>query len=389
MGFTEQLSAALAELERRGCRRHLCETVPGEQGFILCGGKKMVNLSGNDYLGLGSNGSLRECFWNFFGKDRRSRELALTSSSSRLLTGSSPACTRLEETLSRWYGGRAALVFNSGWHANTGILPALAGKRDLILADKLVHASLIDGMRLAESEFFRYRHLDMDHLEALLNDRRDKYDRVFIVTESVFSMDGDEANLRKLAELKKRFDGILVVDEAHAVGVRGPEGQGLAAEAGVLDEIDVLVGTFGKALGSTGAYAITAAETKDFLINKMRSFIFTTALPPVILNWSCFAVEQAKTMTSERAKLRRMGVKLREIFRKIDEERTIPGVSQIVPWITGGEEAAAALAAHWREKGYLVFPIRVPTVPRGQARLRISLSAALPEETVEKLGGLL
>ena len=389
MEFTEHLSAALAELEQRGCRRHLCETVPGENGTILCGGRVMVNLSGNDYLGLGSLGSLRECFWNFFGKDRRSWELALTSSSSRLLTGSNPVCARLEETLSRWYGGRAALVFNSGWHANTGILPALAGKRDLILADKLVHASLIDGMRLAESEFFRYRHLDTGQLEALLNARREKYDRVFIVTESVFSMDGDEADLRKLVELKKRFDCVLVVDEAHAVGVRGPEGQGLAAESGVLEVIDVLVGTFGKALGSTGAYAVTAAETKDYLINKMRSFIFTTALPPVILNWSCFAVEQVKKMDEERARLRRMGVRLREIFRRIDAERTVPGVSQIVPWITGDEEAASALAAHWREQGYLVFPIRVPTVPRGQARLRISLSAALPEETVEKLGELL
>ncbi len=389
MDFTEYLSASLAELEHRGCRRRLCETAPGEKGTVRCGGREMVNLSGNDYLGLGGDGSLRECFWNIFGKDLRSGESALTSSSSRLLTGSSPACARLEETLSRWYGGRAALVFSSGWHANTGILPALAGKRDLILADKLVHASLIDGMRLAESEFFRYGHLDMDRLESLLNARREKYDRVFIVTESVFSMDGDEADLRKLAELKKRFDCVLVVDEAHAVGVRGPEGRGLAAEAGVSESIDVLVGTFGKALGSAGAYAVTAPETKDYLINKMRSFIFTTALPPVILNWSCFAVEQVKKMDEERAKLRRMGVRLREIFRKIDAKRTIPGVSQIVPWITGSEESATALAAHWREKGYLVFPIRVPTVPRGRARLRISLSAALPEETVEKLGELL
>jgi len=258
MDFTEYLSASLAELEHRGCRRRLCETAPGEKGAVHCGGREMVNLSGNDYMGLGGDGSLRECFWNLFGKDLRSGELALTSSSSRLLTGSSPACARLEETLSRWYGGRAALVFSSGWHANTGILPSLAGKRDLILADKLVHASLIDGMRLAESEFFRYRHLDMDQLESLLNDRREKYDRVFIVTESVFSMDGDEADLRKLAELKKRFDCVLVVDEAHAVGVRGPEGQGVAAEAGVSEAVDVLVGTFGKALGSTGAYAVTA-----------------------------------------------------------------------------------------------------------------------------------
>ncbi|MBQ7207828.1 MAG: 8-amino-7-oxononanoate synthase [Lentisphaeria bacterium] len=380
MELLERMPQVLAQLRETGCCRALRETRPDRDG---------VNLSGNDYLGITACAALREEFFQGYRENFGSEELALSSASSRLLTGNTPAYTRLEEKLSSLYGGRAALVFNSGYHANIGILPALSGKGDLILADKLDHASIIDGLRLCEADFLRYRHLDCGHLESLLESRREKYRNVFIVTESVFSMDGDETDLRRLAELKRKFDCFLIVDEAHGVGVRGPRGRGLAAECGVEESVDVLIGTFGKALGSTGAYAVMAPETREFLINRMRPFIFTTALPPVILNWSAFVLEKVPGMTDRREKLRRMGIRLRERLSAIDQKRTIPGVSQIVPWIAGSDIQALELAAKLQKKGFLVFAIRPPTVPQGTARLRFSLSAALEEPVIEELADAL
>ena len=376
MELAERIPRVLAQLREAGCYRALRETVPGRDG---------VNLSGNDYLGITACAALREEFFLTYRENFGSEELALSSASSRLLTGNSPAYTRLEAKLSSLYGGRAALVFNSGYHANIGILPALSGKGDLILADKLDHASIIDGLRLCEADFLRYRHLDCGHLESLLAERREKYKNVFIVTESVFSMDGDEADLRRLADLKSKYDCFLIVDEAHGAGVRGPNGLGLAAECGVAERVDVLIGTFGKALGSTGAYAVMAPETREFLVNRMRPFIFTTALPPVILNWSTFILEKVPGMTEKREKLRRMGIRLRERLSAIDQKRTVPGVSQIVPWLAGSDAQAVELAEKLRNKGFLVFAIRPPTVPKGTARLRFSLSAALKEQVIEEL----
>ena len=380
MELSDRIPQTLARLQETGCCRALRETVPERDG---------INLSGNDYLGITADAALREEFFRQYAGNFGSRELALSGTSSRLLTGNSPAYTRLEKKLSSLYDGRAALVFNSGYHANIGILPALSGKGDLILADKLDHASIIDGLRLCGADFLRFRHLDCDHLEELLESRRDKYRNVFIVTESIFSMDGDEADLRRLAELKKRFDCFLIVDEAHGAGVRGPRGQGLAAECGVSESVDILIGTFGKALGSTGAYAVMAPEMREYLINRMRPFIFTTALPPVILNWSAFVLEKVPGMTERREKLRRMGIRLRERLRAVDPGRTIPGVSQIVPWIAGGEREAAELAERLGKHGFLVFPIRPPTVPKGTARLRFSLSADLEEAVVDELADCL
>ena len=374
MDLHERIISVLDELDKTGSRRLLRET--------RADGRSPINLSGNDYLGITATPGLREEFYERYKGEFGSGELALSSASSRLLTGNTPAYTRLEQKISRLYAGRSSLVFNSGYHANIGILPALSRKGDLILSDKLNHASIIDGMRLCEAEFLRYRHLDYDQLERILLERREQYDQVFLVTESVFSMDGDEADLKRLADLKDRFGCVLVVDEAHGVGVRG---LGLAEETGTLARIDVLIGTFGKAFGSTGAYAVMEPEVKDFLINRMRPFIFTTALPPVILNWSCFILDRVPEMREERAKLRRMGIRLRELCRGIDPARTVDGVSQIVPWIIGSDSEAVKKAETLRANGFLVFAIRPPTVPRGTARLRLSLSAALEENLPEEL----
>ena len=213
-------------------------------GFLIhCDGREMLNLSSNDYLGLASNPSLNE----EFREETDVKLLSYSASSSRLLSGNHEYYGLLEQDLRDMYGREGALVFTSGYHANIGILPALAGKRDLIIADKLVHASIIDGMRLADAEMMRYRHLDYEHLRELLFNHREKYENVFIVTESIFSMDGDVADLQELCDLKKEYDAFLYVDEAHAVGVRGTNGLGCCEEMGCIEDIDFIVGTFGKA----------------------------------------------------------------------------------------------------------------------------------------------
>ena len=385
--FLDDIRAELAMHKSSGGYRVLREIVPVGDGRSRYDGRVLCNLSSNDYLGLAGDATLRADFYRQFNSDWQTPELALSSASSRLLTGNTPAYARLEAALSELYGGRAALVFNSGYHANIGILPALAKAGDLVLSDKLNHASIIDGLRLCGAEFLRYPHADLDRLDALLAARRHEYKRVFVVTESIFSMDGDTVDLRRLVALKEHYDCVLVVDEAHAVGVRGPRGAGLCAEQGVAERVDVLIGTFGKALGSTGAYAVMAPELREYLINHMRSLIFTTGLPPVVLNWSRFVLQRSATMDRERAKLMSLGVLLRGWLRAAGRDAV--GDTQIVPYIIGEAAAALAAAQRFQEQGFIVFAIRPPTVPRGTSRLRFSLSAALRADDLAPIRELL
>ncbi len=378
-----EAAQALSRLREEGGFRQLREIAHGAGAEALWEGKVFRNFSSNDYMGVGGNLAWRRAFYEQY-PDGASPELAQSCTSSRLLTGNTPAYHRLEETLSGMYGGRAALVFNSGYHANIGILPALAGKEDLILSDKLNHASIIDGMKLGEAPFRRYRHNDMEHLRELLARLRGACRRLFLVTESVFSMDGDCAPLAELVALKEEFGAILVVDEAHAVGVRGPGGAGLAAELGLDQRVDVLVGTFGKAFGSTGAYAILDPTLKEYLVNRTRSLIFTTGLPPVVLNWSDFVLRHFSQLEEERTALLQKAKRLRELFQA--RGLTTGGDSQIVPLMVGEDREACQLAEAYQREGILVFPIRHPTVPKGTARLRFSLSAALGWEDVEAAG---
>ena len=243
-------------------------------GFLIhYNGREMLNLSSNDYLGLASNPVLYEDF----RKETDVKLLSYSAVSSRLLSGNHEYYNLLENDLSDLYGKEAALVLNSGYHANIGILPALVGKRDLIVADKLVHASIIDGLRLSEAEMLRYHHLDYEHLREILFNHREEYENVFIVTESIFSMDGDVADLQELCDLKREYDTFLYVDEAHAVGVRGTNGLGCCEEQGCMDDIDFIVGTFGKAFASYGAFVVCDEMFRDFLVNTQRRLIFTTA----------------------------------------------------------------------------------------------------------------
>ena len=387
MSWLEELAADAAALKSAGRLRVLREIAPEPHGRAVYHGRRYCNFSGNDYMGISGDAELRRKFYEQYAADLSTPELAQSSASSRLLTGNTPAYNRLERTLSELYNGRSALVFNSGYHTNIGVLPALARSGDLILSDKLNHASIIDGLKLADAEFRRYPHLDLEQLEKQLAAKRAAYRQVFIVTESVFSMDGDLADLRKLVELKEKYDAVLVVDEAHSVGVRGPRGTGLAAELGVAGKVDVLIGTFGKAFGSTGAYAIIEPEVREYLVNHMRSLIFTTGLPPVVLNWSDFVLRHAAEMDAERAKLKRMSDRLRAIFTAAGVKTD--GDSQIVPFMVGEDRDAELMAEKFQDNGFLVFPIRPPTVPAHTSRLRFSLTAALDESDIEAVGKLL
>ncbi|WP_163707283.1 aminotransferase class I/II-fold pyridoxal phosphate-dependent enzyme [Mangrovibacterium lignilyticum] len=354
----------LTALEKQSNLRKIPQAVPQGQ----------VNLSSNDYLGIAADLRLKTEFL----ESQNLAELNFTAASSRLLTGNCSEYDRLEKLIAQAYQRESCLVFNSGYHANIGILPALAGSRDLIIADKLVHASIIDGLQLSKAEIRRYRHQHYDHLESLLQKYRDDYEQVFIVTESIFSMDGDLANLPTLVRLKKQYKAFLYVDEAHALGVSGTQGLGLSEHDDLMQDIDFIVGTFGKALASVGAFVVCDTVFKNYLINTSRSFIFTTALPSINLAWTVFIFEKMLKMTERRKQLEQLCIDFSECLN-------IPYQSHIIPVIIGGNNEAVRVAERLREEGFYILPIRHPTVPEGTARLRISLYAGLQIGELNKL----
>ena len=376
-----------AELERLGVTGSLRALPQAESlgRWISRDGRRMLNLSSNDYLGLASEQSLAEEFADsLHSTSSGGGWLPLSSSSSRLLTGNHEAYGALEERLAAMYGRESALVLSSGYHMNSGVLPALCDRKTLILADKLVHASLIDGIRLCEGRCVRFRHQDYAQVESILEKEAGTYERIFIVTESIFSMDGDLAPLQRLVEIKRRWPSVMLyVDEAHAVGVRGANGLGLAEECGCIGDIDLLCGTFGKALASVGAYVVCDRVIKEYLVNKMRTLIFTTALPPVNVAWSLFIMERLQRFGGRRVHLDRISSMLREAFALRGMQ--MPSGSHIIPMIIGSSADAVLRAEDMQRHGFYVLPIRPPTVPEGTSRLRFSLTASLKEEDIAKL----
>lgn len=379
MTTIEQMQQELQELKEKSNLRKL-PAITHEGRNVIVDGQRMLNLSSNDYLGLANDRKLRQEF-----RETLTTETFLpTSSSSRLLTGNFSIYDRLEQQLADDFGTEAALTFNSGYHANTGILPAVSNTHTLILADKLVHASLIDGIRLSAAKCIRYRHNEYNQLERLLQVNHSEYERIIVVTESIFSMDGDEADLRKLVRLKKQYPNVLLyVDEAHAFGVRGQRGLGCAEEQDCINDIDFLVGTFGKALASAGAYIVCRKVIREYLINKMRTFIFTTALPPVTVQWTSFMLERLAGFRQRRETLRFLSNQLREALK--NKGYTCPSTSHIVPLITGESCVAIRKAEELQRKGFYALPVRPPTVPEGTSRIRFSLTAEIRESEMEKL----
>jgi len=347
---------------------------------VILSGQRMLNLSSNDYLGLANDVSLREEFL----KTITPETFLPTSSSSRLLTGNFTDYQKLEQQLAVLFGTESALIFNSGYHANTGILPAISNAHTLILADKLVHASLIDGIKLSTAKCIRYRHNDIAQLQRLISENHNTYEQIIIVTESIFSMDGDEADLRALVQLKSSYSNILLyVDEAHAFGVRGEKGLGCAEEQGCINDIDFLVGTFGKAIASTGAYIVCRQLVREYLINKMRTFIFTTALPPINIQWTSWVLKHLPDLQSKRIHLLQISKKLMEALTA--QGFHCPSVSHIVPMIVGASEDTLLKAEELQRKGFYALPVRPPTVPEGTSRIRFSLTADITEHEIDQL----
>ncbi|MDE7408378.1 MAG: 8-amino-7-oxononanoate synthase [Muribaculaceae bacterium] len=367
MSYTEQLQ----RLHAGGNLRNIPDSMP----------EGVIDLSSNDYLGLGHDITLRQQFL----ESLQEQQISFTSSASRLLASEQAEYHRLEALISKHIAPHV-LLMNSGYHANTGALSALAGEgKTLIVADKLAHASIIDGITLSRAPFERYRHNDVNHLERILRLKANDYDRVIIVTESVFSMDGDTAPINDIIALKKLYgNSLLYVDEAHALGVCGTHGTGICANNA---DVDVIIGTFGKALASEGAFiAVHNPDLRSYLVNRARSFIFSTAIAPVNCAWTTLMFEEMLTMDNERQHLHKLAEVLSEALHQQLPDNT---TGHIQPYITGSAESAIVLSQQLRRNGFNVLPIRTPTVPAGTERLRFSLSAALSTETITALGVVL
>lgn len=348
-------------------------TIPADRSESL-----RIDLTSNDYLGLGAK-------WKDYADEfgRRYPDASFSSSASRLLSQRQIHHEHLENLLSGLYG-KDVLLFNSGYHANVGIIQALNIPDTVFLCDKLIHASMIDGLMLAKADFQRWRHNDITSLGKLLEKHKNST-RCIVVLESIYSMDGDLAPLRDIVELKKAYSNIILyVDEAHAFGTRGNRGLGLAEELGVIDDIDILVGTLGKAAASSGAFVATHPLLKSYFVNCSRSFIFSTALPPVNAAWSEFMIINILSMEKERKHL----LEISDLFRKgIEDISGSPNLSRshIVPLVVGDAGKALHLAARLSVKGIDVLPIRRPTVPLGGERIRFSLSADMSVQTIEHI----
>lgn len=381
----EHFSQQLDDLKQQGNLRQFTANTQ-QQRYIKIDHHQMLNLASNDYLGLAADVQLREQFFDETPNEYR----WMSSSSSRLLTGNFPEYEQLETSLSQTFHGRSALLFNSGYHMNIGILPALADSKTLILADKLIHASMIDGIRLSKAKYLRYRHNDLTHLTQLLHQyhQDDAFERIIVVTESIFSMDGDETDLAELVQIKKQFSKVMLyVDEAHAIGVRGVQGLGCAEQYNVIDDIDFLVGTFGKAMASVGGYLICHAIIRDYLINSMRPLIFSTAQPPICMAWTNFILQKVLHLNTQRQHLQQISQNLQQAVQMKGFD--CPSTSHIVPVIIGESSKTVEKAKTLQKAGFYIMPVRPPTVPQHSSRLRISLTVQILQTDIDQLVTLL
>lgn len=378
--MVEKLIKKVSAAKEKGNFRSLNYYEKKEGKFLFSDGRKYLNLSTNDYLGLSTDQNLLDEFYNNEKLDIN--RYGFSTVSSRLISGNSNLYRELENNLSRFYSKEKAIVFNSGYHLNTGVLPAITDKKDLILSDKLNHASIVDALHMSPAEHVRYRHLDYGGLEKFLSENREKYENVFIVTESVFSMDGDIADLKRLVGIKNKYGCFLYVDEAHAVGVYG-KGRGVAYESGVIEDVDLFVGTFGKAFSSIGGFIATNEVFYELIVNYTRPFIFTTALPPVVISWNNFILNKMDTFEDKRSRLFLLTHTFREALTLIHMGSA--GSSYIIPVIVKSSFNAQHLASYLKDNGILAPAIRPPTVPEGSSRIRLSLNPLISEDDMTNL----
>jgi 8-amino-7-oxononanoate synthase len=365
-GFLRDARADLDSLEARSQLRRV-ETVRG------------IDFSSNDYLGLSTDARIRSALESALAAGSPTG-----STGSRLLSGHAPIWDELESEVAQLAGAEAALYFNSGYAANTGLFGCLLRREDVVFSDSANHASIIDGIRLSGARKVIFPHLDLNVLEAELRRAAPGRGRKLIVVESVFSMEGDRAPVTSLLAIADQYGAELIVDEAHATGVHGPRGQGLVADAGAMGRVLAVVQTCGKALAGVGAYVLCSNVLKQFLVNHARPFIFSTALPPCIAAQMRAAVRIAAAADAERQQLQGLAGYLRARLRRegFDTGRSD---SQIIPVLLGENEHALTVAARLGEDGFAVRAIRPPTVPEGTSRLRLSLTVKHTTEMLDRL----
>ena len=373
---TSFLQTELKNLRDKGLYRSL-RRVEGDQGSTLfIDDREVINFSSNNYLGLANHPALRAA-----AKEAIDR-YGCGSGASRLISGNMTLHEELEDKIAELKGTEGALVFNSGFQANTGVIPVLVGKGDVILSDALNHASIIDGCRLSRSEVVVYGHCNMDQLELALKQAPVR-GRKLIVTESLFSMDGDEAPLADIVSLAEKYGATVMVDEAHATGVYEPNGAGLVAKLGLGDRILIQMGTLGKALGGFGAYIAGTRSLRELLINRCRSFIFTTSLPPAVMAMSIAALDLVKKEPQRRRELRENSEQLRDGLKALGfilgDSR-----SQILPLMVGDATRCMQLSELLLENRVFAQGIRPPTVPVDTSRLRITLMATHTPEQINQ-----
>lgn len=363
----DELAARLDDLRDRGLYRKL-RLISGPQGpRVLLDGKPVLLLCSNNYLGLADHPRVRKA-----AADAAMRWGA-GAGASRLVSGNMTIHRRLEERISEFKGSEACVLFGSGYLANAGIVSALAREGDVVFSDSLNHASIVDGCRLAKARTFVYDHCDMDHLEFGLREAGGR--GALIVTDGVFSMDGDIAPLDEIVELAARFDARVMVDDAHGMGAIGPGGRGSVAEAGLEDEVDIVVGTLGKSLGAYGAYACTSRTMAKYLVNTARTLIFSTALPPPAVAAAGAALELLSEEPQRVERLQRNARVLREALAE-QGMRTGGSTTQVLPLVVGQADDAVRVCERALERGIFAQAIRPPTVPDGSSRLRLAVMAS-------------
>ncbi|MFC1478017.1 8-amino-7-oxononanoate synthase [Candidatus Margulisiibacteriota bacterium] len=391
----KHIDSVLNELQQKGLLRTTKAVKPVSDTVVEINGQQLINFSSNNYLGLAMHPEVITA-----AKEALS-EYGAGSGASRLICGTTPIHEQLERKLAEFKHTEAALVFPAGYMANVGTISAILDKNDAIVVDKLNHASIIDGARLSGAKIIVYPHRDTGKLNSTLNRHRKKYNRLLIVTDSLFSMDGDIAPLPEIVSLARHYDCLTMVDEAHATGVFGTNGEGLIEHFGLSGQVDVVMGTLSKAIGSQGGYIAGTQMLIDYLVNKCRSFIYTTALPASACAAALKAIEIIEREPERRKRLWENiaeGTKMRELLKK-NSSTGIPAcdytdssqqieyqdMSQIVPIIIGDTEKTVKAAEKLYEAGFLVLPIRPPTVPEGTSRLRISISSEHTKEDIRRL----
>ncbi len=368
------ITTELAQWERAGLLRHRRLRASPQGARVLLDGQWVVNFGSNDYLGLAAELSSYAATLTHSGWG---------SGASALVSGYSEAHQRLESSLADWEGAEAAVVFSSGYAANVGMISALVGRGDVVLSDERNHASIIDGCRLSRADVAVYRHADADHLEQLLRQAA-AYRRRLIVSDSVFSMDGDLAPLVALADIAERYEAMLLVDEAHATGVFGPTGAGAVHQLGLAGRIAVRVGTLSKALGGIGGFVVGPSDVVRWAVQRARSYFFSTAVPDWVATVACRAVERARTAERARQHLWQLVDRLRSALQSMGWNLGHSS-SQIIPIIIGDPATTMSYAERLRRAGLFVPGIRPPSVPVGQSLLRISLTAGHSFEDVDRL----